>query len=47
MPIYDDRCRSSGVQKDVMQKIGEPVLATGPACEPSGCASCPAAGMHA
>ncbi|GAB1232328.1 zinc ribbon domain-containing protein [Ferrigenium sp. UT4] len=81
MPIYDYRCSSCGVQKDVMQKISDPVLTVCPACgaetfvkqvtaagfqlkgngyyatdfknkqpaacEPSGCVSCPAAGMHA
>lgn len=32
MPIYEYRCRSCGVQKDVMQKISDPVLTTCPAC---------------
>jgi len=32
MPIYDYRCTSCGVQKDVMQKFSDPVLTTCPAC---------------
>jgi putative FmdB family regulatory protein len=32
MPIYDYRCSSCGVQKDVMQKISDPVLTTCPEC---------------
>ncbi len=80
MPIYEYHCGSCGVQKDVMQKISDPVLTAcpacgaetftkqvtaagfqlkgngyyatdfknkpAPACEPSGCASCPAAEAH-
>jgi putative FmdB family regulatory protein len=80
MPIYDYRCSSCGVQKDVMQKFSDPVLTTcpecgqetfakqltaagfqlkgngyyvtdfkskpAPACEPTACSSCPAAGAH-
>jgi len=32
MPIYEYRCGSCGVQKDVMQKISEAVLTTCPEC---------------
>lgn len=32
MPIYEYQCNSCGVQKDVMQKISDPVLTTCPAC---------------
>ncbi len=32
MPIYDYRCSSCGVQKDVMQKISDPLLTTCPEC---------------
>ncbi|TAJ78628.1 MAG: zinc ribbon domain-containing protein [Gallionellaceae bacterium] len=32
MPIYEYRCSSCGAQKDVMQKIGDPVLTTCPGC---------------
>ena len=32
MPIYEYRCSSCGVQKDVMQKISEAVLTTCPEC---------------
>jgi putative FmdB family regulatory protein len=79
MPIYEYRCGSCGVQKDVMQKISDAPLTKCPECgkesfakqlsaagfqlkgsgyyatdfknkpsqcEPSACASCPAAGTH-
>ncbi len=32
MPIYEYRCSSCGVQKDVMQKISDPVLTVCPDC---------------
>ncbi len=32
MPIYEYRCSSCGVQKDVMQKIGDAQLTTCPEC---------------
>ena len=32
MPIYEYRCSSCGVQKDVMQKISDAVLTTCPEC---------------
>lgn len=32
MPIYEYRCTSCGEQKDVMQKVSDPVLTTCPAC---------------
>ncbi|CAH1905274.1 putative regulatory protein, FmdB family [Candidatus Nitrotoga sp. HW29] len=32
MPIYEYRCSSCGVQKDVMQKINDTPLTTCPAC---------------
>ena len=32
MPIYEYRCGSCGVQKDVMQKMGDAALTTCPAC---------------
>ena len=32
MPIYEYRCGSCGVQKDVMQKISDAVLTTCPDC---------------
>ncbi|MFA5371709.1 MAG: zinc ribbon domain-containing protein [Sideroxydans sp.] len=32
MPIYEYQCGSCGVQKDVMQKISDPLLTTCPAC---------------
>lgn len=81
MPIYEYRCSSCGVQKDVMQKMSDAELTTCPACgqqtfskqltaagfqlkgngyyatdfknppaakcEPSTCASCPAASENA
>ena len=80
MPIYEYRCSSCGVQKDVMQKFSDAPLTVCPECgketfakqisaagfqlkgsgyyatdfkskpatpcEPSACASCPAAGTH-
>lgn len=33
MPIYDYRCSSCGVQKDVMQKFSDPALTACPACD--------------
>jgi putative FmdB family regulatory protein len=32
MPIYDYRCTSCGVKKEVMQKMNDPVLTTCPEC---------------
>lgn len=32
MPIYEYRCSSCGVQKDVMQKVSDAVLTTCPEC---------------
>jgi putative FmdB family regulatory protein len=32
MPIYAYRCASCGHEKDVMQKISDPLLTTCPAC---------------
>jgi putative FmdB family regulatory protein len=32
MPIYEYRCSSCGVQKDVMQKMSDAVLTTCPEC---------------
>ncbi|MDP2804891.1 MAG: zinc ribbon domain-containing protein [Gallionellaceae bacterium] len=32
MPIYEYRCSSCGIQKDVMQKMSDPVLTTCPEC---------------
>ncbi|HCJ51762.1 MAG TPA: FmdB family transcriptional regulator [Gallionella sp.] len=32
MPIYAYACSSCGVQKDVMQKISDPLLTTCPEC---------------
>lgn len=33
MPIYEYRCNACGTQKDVMQKLSDPVLTTCPECE--------------
>jgi len=32
MPIYEYRCSACGTQKDVMQKMSDPVLTTCPEC---------------
>jgi putative FmdB family regulatory protein len=32
MPIYEYHCSACGVQKDVMQKMSDPVLTTCPEC---------------
>lgn len=32
MPIYEYRCSSCGTQKEYLQKVSDPVLATCPAC---------------
>lgn len=32
MPIYDYRCSACGFQKDVLQKLADPVLTTCPSC---------------
>lgn len=32
MPIYEYRCSSCGAQKDVMQKLSDPLLTTCPEC---------------
>lgn len=33
MPIYEYACKSCGFEKDVLQKLSDPVLTTCPACE--------------
>ncbi|MBX9849491.1 MAG: zinc ribbon domain-containing protein [Rhodocyclaceae bacterium] len=33
MPIYEYRCSSCGIQKDVMQKFSDPLLTTCPECK--------------
>ena len=32
MPIYEYRCSECGFQKDVLQKVSDPVLTTCPTC---------------